>query len=141
LPAYDDCGGYGVVTVIEIRIEHAADSDAEELSRVTHGFARQALDDLDVHSVDFARDHEAPVGTKAGDASTLGHLAIVAVPSTAVLRGLISLARAKVQADATRSVKLTIDDQTLEVTNVSKAAQEDAIRDWIEKVTDTRDDG
>jgi hypothetical protein len=38
-------------------------------------------------------------------------------------------------------VKLTIDGHTLEVSNVPESAQEDVLRDWIQRVTDSREDG
>ena len=61
---------------IGVQLETASDSDAEELSREAV-LVRRRLLELDVESVDFVRDSEVPIGTKAGQASNLGELGLL----------------------------------------------------------------
>lgn len=65
---------------------------------------------------------------------------MLAVPTATLLRGLISLARVKVQSDATRTVSLTINGHTLEIANASPAVQETAMQHWMRVVAEDEPD-
>lgn len=117
---------------IGIALEMASDSDAEELSRETV-LVRRRLLELDIDSIDFVRDREAPIGAKAGDASSLGELVVLAPAASLTLRAIVSLIRDHIRVGATRTARLQIDGDTLTLSGVSPELQDKIADAWIER--------
>lgn len=116
---------------ILLQIAMRSDSDAEELSRETF-FTRRQLLDLDLASVEFQHDREAPIGAKAGNAAELGTLVICGVPTAAVAQGIIDLLLMRIRVGACRSARLTMHGNTLELTGLTETLQEHVVEEWFE---------
>jgi hypothetical protein len=78
---------------------------------------REELLQLDVDAVERPRAGPAPEGTRAGEAAVLGTLVV------AVGRELIGSVIRSIEAWFTRSVKLTLDGDCIELSKVSDADQ------------------
>ena len=115
--------------VLEIRID-SADADDGELADLTQRL-RSELIEFDVDGVDLARAPGAPDGAKAIDPVALGTL-IVHLGSLPQMLGAVSEhARDWLRRQHARAVKLTIDGDTLELTNVSSSEQDRLIEVWV----------
>ncbi len=91
------------------------DSDAADLSQTAVDLRRQLLL-LDVEDAELMRDVEATAGAKAADALSLGHVLITAVPTASLLSAVVAVLRARIKAAGMRSVKITIGNDSFEVT-------------------------
>jgi len=69
-----------------VATEGGADSDAQEVERLTAQLRRSLLD-LDVRAVERVRIDESPPGAEPADAVALGALAVTLVP--AVLQAVV----------------------------------------------------
>lgn len=83
--------------------------------------------------VTFTRDSEAKPGSKAADASNLGQLVITAVPTTSLLGLVIKMVIDRLRRPEVRSIRLEIDGDSLDVTNLSQESQDKLIQHWIRR--------
>lgn len=95
-------------------IESRPDSDLQELAHLT-GQLRRSLLELDVQSVEFGRDAEVPPGAKAVDPALIGTLVVTLAPHAA--QGLIRLLQNWRQGRAVGAIKVTLGEDSLELTN------------------------
>ena len=111
-------------------LDAGADSDAEELADLTRRLRTELLD-LDIDSVEHAAGGAAPVGAKGVELLSIGGLVVQFVRGADVLRSVVSTTAAWLRRQEARSVKLTLDGDTLEVTGLSSEEQSGLIEVWV----------
>ena len=111
---------------IAVRLE--ADADAAELQDETSQLRSELLE-LDVDDVRASGAGPAPAGTRGVDVGEIG-TPLVAVGQAAI-GPIVAAIQSWVARRATRSVKLTIDGDTLEVSNVSPEDQRELIQSFL----------
>jgi hypothetical protein len=119
-------------TDLAIQIEPEEDADATELDQITNQLRSELLD-LDVEAVQRVSTDEVPPGARAIDVAMLGALVIKLGPSAImpVVRGIQSWLR---RSRIARSAELTINGQSIKVTGISPAKQEELIKVWLTKI-------
>jgi hypothetical protein len=101
-----------------LAIQARPDVDLEELEHLTAQLRRGLLE-LDVESVELARGEPAPPGARAVDPTTIGTLIVTLAPTT--IQALVQLVRGWSTGRRVGSVKITLGDDSLELTNASQA--------------------
>lgn len=110
-------------------LEAGPDSDPEEIAELTQRLRGQLLD-LDVEAVEVAPGGPAPEGAK-GSLSSVGALVVHSTMLASVLRSVVDTTVAWLGRQRARSVKLTLDGDTLEVTGLSTDAQSRLVEQWV----------
>ncbi|MEI8411464.1 hypothetical protein [Kribbella sp. CCNWLY201] len=105
---------------LTVAIAGGADSDAEEVERLTAQLRRRLLD-LEVATVEPVLTDDIPSGAKPADAVTLGTLAVTLVP--AVLQAA-QLVEAWSRRHPLRSVKLTLGSDSIDLIRASSDDQQ-----------------
>jgi hypothetical protein len=113
---------------LTLAIEGAPDSDAEELARLT-GQLRSQLLELDVERVDLVRGGQAPPGSKVADPITLGAIIVTLAPT--VIQAVIGLVQNWHKDHPVSSVKVTLGDDSLELSNASPEQLEQLAQAFI----------
>jgi hypothetical protein len=117
----------------DLRIELGLPAaDAEEVDEATARL-RQELLELDVDQVNRPVIGEAPEGARAAEVLALGGLVVTLARNAGTIGAVIGALQSWVTRDRTRSVKLELDGETLEVTGVSSREQERLIEAWISR--------
>ena len=111
---------------IAVRLE--ADADSAELEDATAQLRRELLE-LDVDDVKAPSGGPAPVGTRGAAAAEIGTLLVAA--GRAAIAPIVLAIQSWVARRATRSVKLTIDGDSIEVSNVSPEDQRELIESFL----------
>lgn len=117
----------------ELRVELQAgpDIDAEEMVQLA-GRLRTELLDLDVIAVELATGGEIPGNAKGVGLLALGGL-VVRFAGPDVLESIIGGIRSWLGRQRHRSIKLTLDGDSLELTSVSSAEQQRLIDLWVDR--------
>jgi hypothetical protein len=117
----------------ELRVELHADPDidAEEMAQLV-GRLRSELLDLDVIAVELATGGEVPGNAKGIGLLALGGL-VVRFAGPDVLESVIGGIRSWLGRQRHRSIKLTLDGDSLELTGVSSAEQQRLINLWVNR--------
>jgi hypothetical protein len=115
---------------LSVELQAGLDTDAEELAELT-GQLRSELLDLDVDAVQQATGGEVPEDSKGVGWSAAGELVVRLVASPEVLMSLIGGIRSWLGRNRVRSVKLTLDGDSLEVSGMSSAEQDRLIDLWV----------
>lgn len=104
------------------------DEDAAELDEAARQLQRELLE-LDVEDVQRVREDAPPPGARGVDAAVLGSLAVTAGKEVlgAVVRAIVQW----IGRRADRSVKLTIGDDSIEVSNVSAEEQRQLVESFL----------
>jgi hypothetical protein len=113
---------------LTLAIEGAPDSDAEELARLT-GQLRSQLLELDVDRVDLVRGGQAPPGSKVADPITIGAIIITLAPT--VIQAVIGLVQNWHKDHPVSSVKVTLGEDSLELSNASPEQLEQLAQAFI----------
>ncbi|MDQ6741808.1 MAG: hypothetical protein M3Z97_02715 [Candidatus Dormibacteraeota bacterium] len=113
---------------LTLAIEGAPDSDAEELARLT-GQLRSQLLELDVDRVDLVRGGQAPPGSKVADPITIGAIIITLAPT--LIQAVIGLVQNWHKDHPVSSVKVTLGDDSLELSNASPEQVEQLAQAFI----------
>jgi len=116
-------------------LDAGPDSDAEELAELTRRLRGELLD-LDVDAVEPATAGAAPAGAKAVELLAIGGLVIRFAMRSEVLRSVVDATGAWLSRQQGRSVKLTLDGDTLEVTGVSSDEQRRLVDLWVARHAD-----
>ena len=111
---------------IAVRLE--ADADSAELEDATSQLRRELLE-LDVDDVKAPDDGEAPPGTRGAVGAEIGTLLVAA--GRAAIGPVVAAIQSWVARRASRSVKLTIDGDSIEVSNVSPEDQRELIESFL----------
>jgi hypothetical protein len=115
---------------VTAELDAGPDVDDEELAELT-GRLRGALLELDVDAVEPASGGAAPEGAKGVELLAIGGLVIRFAMSSAMLRSVVDVASGWMSRQQARSVKLTLDGDTLEVTGTSSEEQQRLIDLWV----------
>ena len=116
-------------------VDAGPDSDAEELAELTRRLRGQLLE-LDVDKVEPATGGEAPAGSKGIELLAIGGLVIQFAMKSEVLKSVVDATTAWLGRQQGRSVKLTLDGDTLEVTGVSSDEQRRLVDLWVARHAD-----
>jgi hypothetical protein len=112
------------------QLDAGPNQDAEEVFELTQGLRGELLE-LDVDAVELGTDGEAPDGSKGPELLAIGGLAIRFALQSPVLKSLVDTTVAWLGRQQARSVKLTLDGDTLELTGVSSDEQNRLVAQWI----------
>ncbi len=115
---------------LTLAIDGGPDTDANEVSELTAQL-RQRLLELDVDAVELVRSQDVPAGAKPGDAISLGALIVTLAP--AAMTAVIGLLKDWLTSRPVRSARLTIDGDSIELSNVSPEDQEKLTEAFIER--------
>jgi hypothetical protein len=122
-------------TTTQMRVDvadvDAAEEEVEELTRRL----RDHLLELDVDSVERAAAGEPPEGAKSAGAVAVGSLIVSAVASPGVLSSIVELIRGWLGIRGSRSVKLTLEGDSIELTGVSDETQQQLVQTWLARHT------
>jgi hypothetical protein len=116
-------------------VDAGPDSDAEELAELTQRLRGQLLE-LDVDAVEPATEGEAPAGAKGIELLAIGGLVVQFAMKSEILRSVVDATSAWLGRQQGRSVKLTLDGDTLEVTGVSSDEQRRLVDLWVARHAD-----
>lgn len=125
-------GSQGALAAV---LDAGPDRDGEELFELTQGL-REELLELDVDSVALESEGAAPDGSKGPELLALGGLVIKFMLNSAVLKSVVDTSAAWLGRQGARSVKLTLDGDTLELTGVSSDQQSRLVEQWIVRHAD-----
>lgn len=115
---------------LTLAIDGGPATDPEEVAEVT-GQLRRRLLELDVDSVEPVRRDDVPPGAKPGEAVTIGALVVTAAPI--VLRSVVRLVDSWLRNRPVRAVTLTVDGDSLELTNASRTAEQQLTQAFIDR--------
>jgi len=115
---------------LAVEVEAAADTDAEELARLTNRL-REELLGLDVEAVYSVTDGEAPHSSKGIDLLAAGGLVVRFVLRQEILQSIVDGVRSWLGRQRARSIKLTLDGDSLELTRASKVEQDRLVELWV----------
>lgn len=111
-------------------LDAGPDHEAEELLELTQGLQGELLE-LDVDAVRPATHGEMPDGAKGAEVLAFGGLAVQFALKAPVLRAVVEATVAWLGRQQARSVKLTLDGDTLELTGVSSDEQRRLVEQWV----------
>jgi hypothetical protein len=115
---------------LALELETLPDTDSEELAALVQRLRTELLD-LDVDRVEPLTAGQAPEGAKGVELLALGVLVVQFVLQPGVLTSIVDGVRAWLQRQSVRSVKLTLDGDSLEVTGASSEEQDRLVELWI----------
>jgi hypothetical protein len=117
---------------VQVGVVEAGSDDArlEELALLL----RQELLALDVRAVEPYHEGEAPDGSRSGLAAVAGVLSVSLAPGLQALGGVVAVVRAWLRRSGSgRTVKVTIDGDTIELSGASDAVQQQLVDAWVRK--------
>jgi hypothetical protein len=120
-----------VATELKLAIDPGQCHDPDELARLSRQLQTE-LADLDVDAVHLTAGGPAPAGVKAAELLDVGGLVIVLGLQRHVLRAVVETVGAWLGRQQARSVTLTLDGDTLEVTGMSSTEQKQLMARWVE---------
>src|SRR4051812_15276217 len=112
------------------QLDAGPEHDAEELAELTQRL-RDELLELDVDAVEPATGGAAPEGAKGLELLAVGGLIVRFAMKAPVLRAVVDTTVGWLARQQARSVKLTLDGDTLELTGVSSDEQQRLIELWV----------
>ena len=115
---------------LEINLSVDDDVSSLELEELTAAVRRELLL-LDVSSVDRVSGGPAPEGAKGIELAAIGALIVNLGKATPVLGQVVEVIQAWAARAPNRTVKLTLDGDTLELNGVSERDQRQVIKDWM----------
>jgi hypothetical protein len=118
-------------------VDAGPDSDAEELAELTQLLRGQLLE-LDVDAVEPATGGEPPAGSKSVELLAIGGLVVQFAMKSEILKSVVDATAAWLGRQHGRSVKLTLDGDTLEVSGVSSDEQRRLVDLWVARHADGR---
>lgn len=114
-----------------IQVAVGPDADAAEVAEAALQVRRELLD-LDVDAVEPQWAGEPPPGTRAVDLTALGGL-VVTIAQSALLPDVLAAVRAWLSRSQSRSIKLELGGDVLELTGVSSAEQRRLADEWLRR--------
>jgi hypothetical protein len=115
---------------LSVEVQAGSDTDTEELTQPADRLRAEFLD-LDVYAVRHLARGGVPEDAKGAGLLAASELVVGLVTSPEVLTSIIDTVRSWLGRNRARSVKLTLDGDTLEVTGVSSAEPERLIDLWV----------
>ena len=125
----------GETMTAELSLQIAEDGADDERIDDLAGHLRQELLHLDVDDVVAARSGPAPEGSRAVDVAAIGGLLVSLGASAANLKDVITVIRGWLSrgGGVRRSVKIEIDGDSLELSEVSAAEQNRLIEMFVQR--------
>ena len=123
-------GVAGAQWQVAAELDAGPDHDAEELAELTQRL-RDELLALDVDAVEPAAGGLAPEGAKAIELLAIGGLVVRFAMKATVLRSVVDATVGWLGRQQARSVKLTLNGDTLELTGVSSDEQRRLTDLWV----------
>jgi hypothetical protein len=120
--------GLGVELRLDVGVE--PDADAAELDQAASQL-RQELLGLDVDAVERLRGQAPPPGTRAAEATLLG--ALVVDLGHEALAAVVRTIQSWIARRLDRSVKVTLGEDSIELTNVSDEDQRRLIDSFVDR--------
>jgi hypothetical protein len=114
-----------------LTLQPAADTNQEELDELTVHLRERLLDEIDLDSVEFVASENAPASAKPGEVLTIGTLTITLSPI--MLRYVVQLIQTWISHRPVRSVRLTLGQDSIEVTDPRNADQRRLVEAFIER--------
>jgi hypothetical protein len=127
----------GVAT--ELRIElFEPDADPETVDELTRNLRNELLD-LDVDSITQPAVGPAPEGSKGLELMAIGALLVQVKNSIPVVTSVVSAVRSWLQrgSSPTRSLKVTVDGRTLELTAATAEQQQQIVEEFVRSLDTT----
>lgn len=115
---------------LHVELGLAADADAAELDEAAVRLRNELLE-LDVDRVTRSTAGAQPSGARAAEVLALGGLVVTLARNAGTIASVVRSLQSWLARDRSRSVKLELDGDTLEVTGVSSREQERLIEAWI----------
>jgi hypothetical protein len=115
---------------LEINLAVDDDVSAHEMDELTAAMRRELLQ-LDVASVERPSAGPAPAGTRGIELAELGALIVSLGQATPVLGQVVDVIKAWTSRSPKRTVKLTLDGDSLELGGVSEDEQRRVVSDWM----------
>jgi hypothetical protein len=115
---------------LEVSLQVDDDVSSLEMEELTAAVRRELLQ-LDVQSVDRLSAGPAPAGAKGIELAALGALIVNLSKATPVLGQVVEVIRAWAARSPGRTVKLTLDGDTLELNGMSESEQHQVVKDWM----------
>jgi hypothetical protein len=116
---------------LQLELGAGTDADAAEVDALTTGLRRELLK-LDVSEVVRPEMGEVPAGTRGADAVAVGAL-LVTVAKPEVLGALVATVRSWLSRSASRSARLMLDGDTIDLTDISSEVQERLVEEWLSR--------
>jgi hypothetical protein len=120
---------------LQLRLGDEEGTDPELLERLTVALLRDLRQVSAVEKVSRPSASPAPEGTRAVDLLSIGALILTLAKTPGALRAATGAIQAWLSGQPSRSVKLELDGDILELTGVSSGAQEQLISHWIARQT------
>lgn len=115
---------------LEINLRVDDDVSPLEMEELTAAIRRELLQ-LDVQSVDRVSGGLAPEGAKGIELAALGALIVNLGKAAPVLGQVIDVIQAWAARSPNRTVKLTLEGDTLELGGMSETQQRQVVKDWM----------
>jgi hypothetical protein len=122
---------------LALEVKTLPGADAEEIAELV-GRLRVELLDLDVEAVKPKTAGRSPEGAKGVELIAIGGLVVQFLLRQEVLTSIVDGVRSWLQRQSARSVKLTLDGDSLEVTGVSSEEQDRLVEHWVARPASTR---
>jgi hypothetical protein len=122
----------GDSATVVVSLDAGPDSDAAEVSDLTTKLRRELLQ-LDVDSVERPVEGPAPEGTRALDVVAIGTLIVNLVKASKPLQQVVDAVRNWLGSNESRSVRIEMDGDVLEIAGASSTDQERLITAWIDR--------
>lgn len=120
-------------TQIILRLYGPSSTSEETLADDTQRLRRELVE-LSLHSVEFGRDSTAmPSGARAADLVSVGELVVTIATSTVAVKGLVDIVHSWVDRQKSRVVRLSIDDDVLEITGMSSRQAIELAHRWADR--------
>lgn len=117
-------------TELAVTIDADAGDDDEEVARLVQRLRSELLE-LDVDGVVVSRQGDAPHGAKGGGVLDFATLVVHLAVLPDVLGAVVGCARAWLSRQSARSLKLTLDGDSLEITGHRSDEQDRLIALWV----------
>jgi hypothetical protein len=124
----------GTLAQLRVEIDASPGDDAQHLAQLTYRLRAELLG-LDVHAVEVAASGESPEESKGGGLVAAGGL-LVRFAGRDVLLSIVGNVGSWLARQRRRSIKLTLDGDSLELTGVSSAQQDRLIDLWMTRHAD-----
>jgi hypothetical protein len=125
----------GEIVELAAVVDPGPEADDEQAFDLTQRLRGELLE-LDVDAVEPMPAGAAPDGAKAIEALAIGGLLIRSALNSELLRSLVAATTAWLGRQQARSVKLTLDGDTLELSGVSSEEQSRLVDQWISRHAD-----
>jgi len=115
---------------LALEVEPRPDADGEELAELARRLRTELLD-LDVEAVKPMTAGDTPEGAKGVELLAIGGMVVKFVLRQEVLTTIVDGVRGWLRRQSARSVKITLDGDSLEITGATSAEQDRLVELWV----------